>query len=78
MPAIRRRLIQVEKRIVKAEGKDDPRWLIVHSSYSDGGEVYEVYSMQGASGFRRFSTESEMDAWLSKHRNTTVDWPNEA
>ena len=72
MPSFRRRVVRMEKRIVRPQGSDKPRWMVMHLSYSDGGEVYEVYSLEGTPSYRRFASESEMDAWLRKQRNAIV------
>ena len=72
MPGLKRRVVRMEKRLVRPQGSDKPRWLVMHLSYSDGGEVYEVYPLEGAPSYRRFASESEMDAWLRKQRNATV------
>jgi hypothetical protein len=72
VPGVRRRIEQLEKTIVTREGDDTPRWLIMHLSYSDGSEVYEVHSLEGAPLYRRFAHRSELDAWLHKWRNTQL------
>ncbi len=72
MPGLKRRVVQMEKRLVRPQGSDKPRWMIMHLSYSDGGEVYEVYCLEGAPSYRRFASESEMDAWLHKQRSIIV------
>jgi hypothetical protein len=61
-----RRLLAVEKRVITHEVTGQPGWLIIHLSYSDGDEVYEVRSLEGLHTPRRFRLESEMDAWLRK------------
>jgi len=72
MPGPKRRVVRMEKRLVRPQGSDKPRWMVMHLSYSDGGEVYEVHPLEGASSCRRFASESEMDAWLRKQRSTIV------
>ncbi len=69
MPGFRRRLIQLEKWMVKPENGDTPRWFVLHLSYSDGGEVFEIYPLEGTpSSFRRFANESEMDDWFRRNQ----------
>jgi len=68
MADIRRRVLEVRKRVVK-DSRGTPRWRILHKSYSDGGEVYEVHSLETGQ-FRRFATRSEMDSWLRKAMRT--------
>lgn len=69
MASIRRRLTRMGKRVVKQDG--EPRWLILHYSYTDGGEVFEVRSLD-TGRTKRFTSQSEMDAWLRKARRTRM------
>ena len=72
MAAPLRRLLHLEKWIVTQETTGEARWLVLHFSYSDGGEVYEVRSLQGPQSYRRFATESELQAWLRQHEHYTL------
>ena len=58
-----RRVSRLGKRLVKIGG--EPKWEILHYYYSDGGEVYEVHTLD-TGHVRRFARRSDLDAWLKK------------
>lgn len=63
----RRQVLQVETRVVRSEDEEQrPRWLVVHFSFTDGGEVYEVRSLEGLHATRRFESLSEVEAFLRR------------
>jgi hypothetical protein len=71
MAATKRRLVKMEKKIIR-DDKDQPRWLVMHYAYSDGGEVHEVRPLEGGGESQRFATESELDSWLRAHKGARV------
>jgi hypothetical protein len=73
MPGIKRRLLHVEKRIITADDGPRPRWLVLHASYTDGGELYEVHSLEGLHPPRRFETLAEVDAFLRKAKRLVAE-----
>lgn len=70
----RRRVLHVETQVIRSEDEEQrPRWLIVHLSFTDGGEVYEVRSLEGLHATRRFATLSEMEAFLRQAKRWVAD-----
>jgi len=61
-----RRLIRLERyRLANTPGKD-PVWLIVHSTYSDGSDVYDVHALDGSFPPAKFHLHADMQHYLRK------------
>jgi hypothetical protein len=69
-----RRVLQVETRVIRSEDEQQrPRWLVMHFSFTDGGEVYEVRSLEGLHSTRRFETLAEVDAFLRQAKRMVTE-----
>jgi len=46
---------------------------VMHFSFTDGGEVYEVRSLEGLHSTRRFETLAEVDAFLRQAKRMVTE-----
>jgi hypothetical protein len=65
-PRMARRLIQMTRESLPNEAQGEAVWLVVHYTYSDGSEEYEVRSLSGEFPPQRFWLRSEMQSWLRR------------
>lgn len=65
-PRMARRLIQMTRESLPNEEHGELLWLVVHYTYSDGSEEYEVRSLNGEFPNQRFWQRSDMQAWLRR------------
>jgi len=67
MPYTPRKLVKVKRQLIRLRKDSPPKWEVVQYFFSDGGEVFEVRTLDGEFPTKRFRLRSEVDEWLRKH-----------
>ena len=67
MPYIPRRILKAEDEVLANTEGGPPKWRIKHMSYSDGGHLFEVRSVDGQYPTMRFRLRSKLLEWLQRH-----------
>lgn len=66
MAYIPRRILQVERRHLRRTDDGSPDCLVIHFSYTDGDELFEAHSLEGAYPTKRFHLRSDLERWLRR------------
>ena len=66
MPDPSGRILAMDEQVLRSKKDGEIKFTIKHTAYADGGELYEVHSMDGKYQDAKFRLHSQLVEWLRK------------